>query len=181
MKYLKLIFIIVLISNEINAKIIDGVGLNLGMNHGLGDLSSHLKTGFQANLFAETGKIGFIQGECNFGLMYLEKKNDPEIHLLMVPITFLFVYTMQDLLHMDKFEPVFKAGMGVVPQKLTISDHSIINNIDPALTLAVGLERYVTKRISVFMQASFLYIIQKHLPVAYYNGNFLSVSMGIII
>jgi hypothetical protein len=181
MKCLKVICIIVLISNGIDAKVIDGIGFSLGMNHGLGDFSNQLNSGFQTNIFAETGKIVFFPGELNFGLMYFEKKGDHEIHLLMVPVTFLFTYTMQGLLNSKGLATIVKAGTGVIPQRLTISDHDIIENIDPSIILAIGLSKPLTNKISVFIQASYLYIIQKYQPEAKYNGNFITLSVGLSI
>ncbi|MBN1417055.1 MAG: hypothetical protein JW973_18305 [Bacteroidales bacterium] len=181
MRYVRMIILLLFISNTAGAEIINYFGLYVGGVHEIGSLSGHLKTGFQAGAFLETGKILLLPAEINANIICLVKTEDTQTRLTMFPVSLLFVYDLQNIIQTGKIRPSVKAGLGVVPQLLNMSDHTGIENVDPSVSLAIDLKGRVTDKIVVLLQVTWLHTFQKNLQEAKYNGNFLSFTLGIAI
>lgn len=171
-----LIFLtIIFFAFPVEAGILQGIGINLGLISGAGSLSDSLNLGFEGNVFLDTSEFLFPL-EIGLGINYQTKKDATETHLLMVPITLSY---LKHFSGSPQYSPFFKLGAGVVLEKVKSPLHTH-TNLDPALVGSLGLKSKISRKISLRMELSYRFVLQRYIEKARHNGHFISFCVGII-
>jgi hypothetical protein len=164
------IFIFLLVSNAFSG-VINHYGGNIGLISGIYDLWESLEPGIQGNFFVEPKTI--LPVEINFGFTLQNKKYASE-KLIMFPISLSYTYYFKSC---NKNLYFLKFGFGGIFENVLSSPS--FSNFDPLFITSLGVDFKLNKKFSLYSQISYLFVYQKYIEKARYNGNFLILSFGI--
>jgi len=94
----------------------------------------------------------------------------------MIPITLSYIkyYSWS-----ARYYPFLKFGLGGVFEKVSSSDDNF-TNLDPTAVATLGLKLKIHKNFSLRPELSYMFVFQRDIEEAKYNGHFISFYIGVI-
>ena len=150
------------------------VGVNFGAVNAVGPLSNSLNTGINANIFLETSEILFPL-EIRIGITQQDKKEANKTKLLMFPITLCHIGYYPWL---TKYNSFLKIGLGGVCEIVDSPGYDEVN-LDPVAITTLGSKLKIDENFFIQPELSYMFIYQRYMDNAKYNGHFISFCIGI--
>ncbi|MCS7228062.1 MAG: hypothetical protein NZ839_03755 [Endomicrobia bacterium] len=167
--------IIVLLLNFvllINCLYGEKIKFSFGTITAVGELYGRVTTGVNFNWFFY--KKFVLPLELSVGITYQEKKDISKIKLIMFPMTVGYVKKFELL---DRHYIFLKTSFGGILEVVGGITPAMFN-YDPVFTLSFGTGLKSNKFI-LRPELSYIYIFQKYIRTAKYDGNFLCFNIGL--
>jgi len=160
------------------AAIIRGLEAGFGGITALGDMGHNLEMGFAGSLTVKGPKV-LIPIDLYLGASVQKKKGTEGTRLVLLPV---FLSTRIDLgrsAPAGGVRPYLRLGLGGIFESGTTSHQGGYGNVDPGALLGLGLSKSLGRKMSLALDASYIFVFQTCQEGSEYDGHFITLGLGL--
>ncbi len=161
------------------AKIIRGLGADLGFIMALGQLGRNLDMGYSGCLIVQGPRI-LVPVELSLGISWQRKKETENTRLVLLPIFLSGVIDLRKEVSRDGILPYLRFGFGGIFERARTTYQGSLSNFDPGLLAGVGARKRIGRRLFLSLELSYLFIYQSYLRRAEFNGRLAKFGLGAV-
>ncbi|MBN2199908.1 MAG: hypothetical protein JW747_08695 [Candidatus Aminicenantes bacterium] len=160
------------------AEIIRGLGAGFGGIAALGEMGRHLRPGLSGCLIVMGPRLG-VPLELTLGLSRHQKRETENTQLTLLPVFLSTRIDFKSSASGGTARPFLRFGLGGVFGWAKSFRHWREENFDPGFLLGFGWRAGLGPKMSLGLEAGYLFALQTLQPGAEHNGHFLMLGLGV--